>query len=522
VNELSEQLPKGWEFCTLDDICVYVQRGKSPKYTEHSALPVINQKCIRWHEIQPEHLKFIHPDQWDRWSEERFLRLGDVLWNSTGTGTIGRAALFRGLEDYERCVADSHVTIVRTVHCVPEYVHFWIMSPSIQARIDSMQTGSTNQVELSKTEVLATGIPLSPLNEQKRIVAKIEALQERSRRARKALEAVPPLLEKFRQSVLAAAFRGDLTKEWREKHKGELEPASVLLDRIRKDRRKKWEEAELAKYEAKGKDSPKNWRDRYKEPEPVDASGLPELPEDWCWVRWEEVGFCQNGRAFPSKEYSTSGFKLLRPGNLHISVNVEWTESNTRYMPTQWAEQFPDYIVGANELIMNLTAQSLRDEFLGRICLTSAGEACLLNQRLARITPVLLAPEFCLFLFKSPLFRRFVDGLNTGSLIQHMFTSQVYDFVLPLPPEAAQEQITVCLRGLLNSGEVCRLLVDEQVSRFEDIEAAMLAKAFRGELVPQDPNDEPASILLECIRTDRESENGAQRIRVKKRRVRTS
>ncbi len=95
---------------------------------------------------------------------------------------------------------------------------------------------------------------------------------------------MPPLLEKLRQSILAAAFRGDLTKDWRAKHK-DVEPASKLLERIRVERRKKWEEAELAKMKAKGK-APKGdeWKAKYKEPEPVDATGLPELPEGWCWA----------------------------------------------------------------------------------------------------------------------------------------------------------------------------------------------------------------------------------------------
>ncbi|MBK6463039.1 MAG: hypothetical protein IPF92_18840 [Myxococcales bacterium] len=100
---------------------------------------------------------------------------------------------------------------------------------------------------------------------------------------------MPPLLEKLRQSILAAAFRGDLTKDWRAKNR-DVEPASELLKRIRVERRKKWEEAELAKMTAKGK-APRDdaWKGKYKEPEPVDATGLPELPEGWCWASAEDL-----------------------------------------------------------------------------------------------------------------------------------------------------------------------------------------------------------------------------------------
>src|SRR5262249_38672362 len=110
--------------------------------------------------------------------------------------------------------------------------------------------------------------------EQQRIVAKIEELTARSRAARAALSDLPTLLEQFRQSVLASAFRGDLTANWREKHP-DAEPASLLLNRIRAERRIQWG----AKYPKK----------KYVEPDPVDDSDLPELPDGWCWVRAEEV-----------------------------------------------------------------------------------------------------------------------------------------------------------------------------------------------------------------------------------------
>jgi type I restriction enzyme S subunit len=254
------------------------------------------------------------------------------------------------------------------------------------------------------------------LKEQERIVKKIEELQTRSHRAREALEGIPDLLDQLRQSVLAAAFRGDLTTEWRAKHP-DVESASELLKRVRIERRKRWEEAELEKLKAKDLTGEKldaefaKRRKQYKEPIPVDPTDLPKLPEGWCWASWHEIGFCQNGRAFPSKYYTTEGVKLLRPGNLHLSGKIGWTSENTRRMPENWAERYKDYIIGAQELIINLTAQSLADEFLGRVCLSGSKERCLLNQRLARLTPVLLSRRFCLWLFKSPSFRRYVDTL---------------------------------------------------------------------------------------------------------------
>jgi type I restriction enzyme S subunit len=385
-----------------------------------------------------------------------------------------------------------------------EFLYYFLQTPQLFNYVASASLRTAGQDGVRKELLDNYPVFVPPLNEQRRIVAKIEALKARSQRVKEELEAIAPLLDQFRQSVLAAAFRGDLTADWREKNP-DVEPASVLLERIRAERRRRWKEAELEKMKAQGK-TPKDdkWKDRYQEPESVDDNNLPSLPDNWCWVKWEQSGFCQNGRAFPSKEYQTDGIKLLRPGNLHMSGRIEWTESNTRFMDEEWAEKYPDFIIGSNELVINLTAQSLADEFLGRICLTSEGEKCLLNQRIARLTPTIISPRFFLWLFKSRLFRRYVDGLNTGSLIQHMFTSQINEFVFPLPPLDEQEVIINLIEAKMKSIEEIRHTVADGLNAVPQLNQSILAKAFRGELVPQDPNDEPASVLLERIRAERE------------------
>src|SRR5437762_9967528 len=113
-QDVEYRLPAGWTWKSIEDVTAYVQRGKSPKYAERSDLPVINQRCVRWHGVQAEYVKFVDQSQWEAWGPERTLQEGDVLWNSTGTGTIGRAAIYRPSPDFERVVADSHVTVLRS------------------------------------------------------------------------------------------------------------------------------------------------------------------------------------------------------------------------------------------------------------------------------------------------------------------------------------------------------------------------------------------------------------------------
>ena len=261
------------------------------------------------------------------------------------------------------------------------------------------------------------------------------------------------------QSPEGARQMNDLTAE--------LETGEHLLSRILNKRRQMW-----------------SGRGKYKEPAAPDTSNLPPLPEGSVWATWDQIGLSQNGRPFPSAEYQTTGFKLLRPGNLNVSGKVVWTESNTRCMPQRFADENPDLIVRGRELVMNLTAQSLKDEFLGRVCITSPDEVCLLNQRLARLTPIIILPEFVLYLLRAPQFRRFVDGLNSGSLIQHMFTSQLAQFAFPLPPLADQRRIVAEIEKQftrLEAGVAALRRVQANLKRYR---AAVLKAACEGRLVP--------------------------------------
>jgi type I restriction enzyme S subunit len=497
---LSEDLPQGWCFAKVREVgAVQLGRQRSPEV--HQGANMLSYlRVANVHEDRIDITDVMQMHFEPREVERYELKPGDILLNEgQSKELVGRPAMYRG-ELPGACFTNSLVRfqaseMVDRTFALQLFLH-WLKSGAFLP----LAQITTNIAHLGAGRFGEMDFPLPPLNEQRRIVAKLEALQARSRRAREALDAVPPLLEKVRQSILAAAFRGDLTKDWRAKHK-DVEPASELLKRIRVARRRKWEEAELVKMKAKGKvPTDDKWKAKYSEPAAVDPTGLPELPEGWCWAAWREVGFCQNGRAFPSAEYAEKGVKLLRPGNLHVSGELSWTEDNTRRMPAKWADEFPEFIVGAGELLMNLTAQSLKDEFLGRVCLSHVGEDCLLNQRIGRLTPVSLPARYWLWFFKSPAFRRYVDTLNTGSLIQHMFTSQVDASAVPLMPLEEAQCLVDAVDAKLSTVRAMANLVQGQADALPILERALLGKAFRGELVPQDPSDEPAAGALARLR----------------------
>ncbi len=495
TNQELYKLPESWIWVKTGDVCDGLVPGRTKPKSFDGDIPWITLP-----DIEGLYVSQSKKDIAVAREEAEAVGMKVMPKNTVLISCVGQFGLI--------CIAANPVVPNQQLHgfvclnqVLPEYVAY-----ALKTQVHQMEqmASATTISYLNKTKCNSINFPLAPLNEPRRIVSTIEQLTDRSHRAIAALEDVPKPIEQFRQSVLAAAFRGDLTADWREKNP-DVEPASELLERIKIDRRKRWEEAELDKMKEKSKEVLNNkWKDKYKEPEEIDISTFPDLPNGWNLAKWEQIGICQNGRAFPSNEYSLEGTKLLRPGNLHISGNVQWTESNTRYMPNDWAEKYPSHVVEGNNLVVNLTAQSLADEFLGRVCLTSKGDRCLLNQRIARLTPAIISPKFCLWLLKSPIFRRYVDKLNTGSMIQHMFTSQIDDFIFPLPPLEEQSEIVKLIEFQFKKIEQIVLLSDEISADLPGLDRSILAKAFRGELVPQDPNDEPAAALLERIRAERE------------------
>lgn len=180
-NGHSKKLPQSWCICRLKDLCTFLSRGKSPKYSEtDKTFPVFAQKCnLKDGGISLEQAKFLDPSTIGKWSEEYKLKTGDVLVNSTGTGTVGRTRLFheKCLGKYPFVVPDSHVSVIRmTKGIIPQYLYAYISSNKIQQYIEDNLAGSTNQKELYIGVLEQMEIFVPPLAEQQRIVQKIEEL----------------------------------------------------------------------------------------------------------------------------------------------------------------------------------------------------------------------------------------------------------------------------------------------------------------------------------------------------------
>ena len=178
-EEIPFEIPSNWAWVRLNDICSFIHRGKSPKYSPIKKYPVVAQKCNQWDGFSIEKAKFIEPQSISSYNEEYFLQDRDLMWNSTGLGTLGRMAIYYMiLNPYELAVADSHVTVIRPykTHIVSEYLYYYFASNTVQSVIEDKSDGSTKQKELATKTVKAYLVPIPPFAEQQRIVQKIKSV----------------------------------------------------------------------------------------------------------------------------------------------------------------------------------------------------------------------------------------------------------------------------------------------------------------------------------------------------------
>ena len=226
------EVPSSWVWTTLGEICIFLSRGKSPKYKDDDrTYPVFAQKCnLKEGGISLEQARFIDPNTIDKWAEEYKLKTGDILINSTGTGTVGRTRLFNEscLGDYPFVVPDSHVSVVRTHdEILSEFIYAYISSNFVQQYLEENLAGSTNQKELYIGVLDSLNIPLPPCKEQKKIADEIERWSRQIYKIDDDRDNLTHTIKQVKNKVLDLAIHGKLVPQ-----DPTDEPASELLKRI--------------------------------------------------------------------------------------------------------------------------------------------------------------------------------------------------------------------------------------------------------------------------------------------------
>jgi len=379
-----------------------------------------------------------------------------------------------------------------------EFLYYFLQTPQLFNYVASASLRTAGQDGVRKELLDNYPVFVPPLNEQRRIVAKIEALKARSQRVKEELEAIAPLLDQFRQSVLAAAFRGDLTADWREKNP-DVEPASELLKEIREKCRERYEkECFTAQIEGKRKpQKPKNFGIPA-----TDIQELSDVPESWCWIYFGElISKIRSGSPAVPKDEATD-YPILRSSSVRpSSVDLE----DIRFL-TQEQSLNDDNFLGEGDLLFTRLSGSL--DYVANCALVRN----LNNQRIqypdrlfcAKLVDTLYA-EYSELCFANPLLRAWLTRKAKSSAgHQRISMEAVTDAPIPLPPFAEQQEIVRRVQSFFRTADTIEQQYKEAQAYLDQLNQSILAKGFRGELVSQDPNDEPASVLLERIRAERE------------------
>ena len=358
------------------------------------------------------------------------------------------------------------------------FLRYFLSSPSSRRYYSSKGAGGL-QINLSKSDILSLPIPLPPLNEQRRIVSTIEQLTDRSNKARAALEDVPKLIAQFRQSVLAAAFRGDLTADWREKNP-DVEPASELLERTAIQLGKNYQETRLS----------------------ISRSD-DLLHEKWAWAKFKLfVQSIQAGKNFSCPEIPVTEDTV---GIAKISA-VTWDRFNPQETKTvtDSSKIDPKLFIKEGDLLIS-RANTL--ELVGAsVVVEEIDYKIMLSDKVWRINLIDIDKKYVHYYLKSASGRKEIESRANGNQASMRNISQkaFQDIIIPVPPIKEQYEIVRHIEDALDTINSIFIRKQATLEELNQLDRSILAKAFRGELVPQDPNDEPAAVLLERIRAERD------------------
>jgi len=358
---------------------------------------------------------------------------------------------------------------------------------------------------LNLSEIKSLWVPVAPLNEQRRIVDKIEELFSDLDAGVAALERVQKALKRYRASVLKAAVEGRLTAEWRAQHP-DVEPASQLLQRILAERRRKWETEQLAKYQAAGKQPPTDWQAKYKQPAGPNTDDLTELPDGWCWANTAQIAEIQGGiQKQPKRRPKENAYPFLRVANVYRSqldlsqVNqIELFGGELRRLKLQPGD------------LLVVEGNGSKTE-IGRCAIWSGEiENCVHQNHLIRVRLIAGDAKYIDAYWNSPLgSRKVVTVAASSSGLYTLSITKISAIPIPLPPEDEQIEIVREIEERTSVVDTVEAQLSANLKRAARLRQSILKRAFEGKLVPQDPNDEPASVLLERIKQER-TENAAR------------
>ncbi|MBU2738127.1 restriction endonuclease, partial [Acidithiobacillus sp. ATCC 19703] len=319
-------------------------------------------------------------------------------------------------------------------------------------------------------------------------------------------------LAQYRQSLLKAAVEGALTAEWRQQHPP-AETGAQLLQRIFTERRARWEAKQLAKFKQQGKTPPKDWQKKYPEPVQPDTSGLPELPQGWVWASVNQLSpdDLANGRSVPTAE---TGAKVLRL----TAIKAGAVDLHERKLGAWSSEEAAPFAVSEGDLLIVRGNGSLT--LVGRAGLVgSVDEQVAYPDTMIRLRVVeaVVSPAWIGLVWDSHVVRSHLERrARTSAGIYKIAQPDIVSATVPVPGLAEQVLIRQALAQQLEQLAAMESAMETGLKQSSVQRQNILRAAFAGQLVPQDPSDEPASVLLARIRAERAAHEAAKKPRSRK------
>ncbi|MCB4788558.1 restriction endonuclease subunit S [Delftia sp. Lp-1] len=487
ANEQIPALPNGWEWVPIGETGEYINGfAFKPSHRDSSGLPIVRIQNLT------DESKALNTTNIEVPADYK-IDTGDMLmsWSATLDVFVWR----RG-----PALVNQHIfKVVPDEGVISKKLLFYWLKQAIQQLQKTEHLHGSTMMHINRGPFMAHKVPLPPAEEQLRIVSKLEEVLPEVDAGLAELKAAQKKLTQYRQSLLKSAVKGALTEKWRATNSPD-ESGEQLLERMLQDRRTRWEAKQLAKFAEQGKTPPKDWQKKYPDPVEPDATDLPDLPAGWVWASVEQLGDVQLGRQrSPDKLKGISPTRYIRAANITEAgvdfsdvLEMDFSEHERRTFELQ-----------AGDVL--LTEASGSPEHVGRPAIWPSvnGLYCFQNTVL-RFQPKGINSEFSFYSFlamqKLGVFRKLSGGVG----INHLSAGKFSKLPMALPSSDEQVEIARELVAQFAAIDEQRRAIDLSLKQSTAQRQNILRAAFAGELVPQDPNEEPASVLLERIRAERE------------------
>jgi len=489
------KLPKGWSTATLEDVAVWSSGG-----TPSRSNPSYYTGAIPWFktgELGPqvlleseEHISKVAVES----SSAKIFPKGSVALAMYGA-TIGKVSIF-GIDAATNQACAVGIPNATTA----EFLYYFLVSQE-KAFANAGKGGA--QPNISQGIVKAWPLLLTPHAEQIRIITKVEELLSDLDAGVAELKAAQKKLHQYRRSLLKAAMEGALTASWREAQRAAntaLETSAQLMERIHRERRARWEEKQVAKFKEQGKNPPKDWQKKYPHPVAPGTIDLPALPDGWAWASVDQLSpdDLANGRSVPTADAGAKVLRLTAIKNGMVNLQEyklgSWSEEDAKPFAVTKGDLLivrgngSLHLVGRAGLVENIEEQVAYPDTMIRL----------------RVVESVVSPAWIRLVWDSHVVRSHLERrARTSAGIYKIAQPDIVSAVVPIPSLSEQAQIGEALALQVAQIAATQKALETSLKQSAAQRQNILRAAFAGELVPQDPDDEPASVLLERIRSER-------------------